>query len=113
MFTIEMLTSETNNSYTILDVFYPPNLGPAIHMHPKGTETFYIIDGSYEFILYDNSIIGKPGDTIFAPKETLHKFVVGHKGGHPLVISPIHLEFYFFKVNYPKKEKPPIQQNTQ
>lgn len=98
-FTIKVLTSETNGSYTILDVIHPPKLGPALHFHPNGSETFYIIEGNYEFILDEKSIIGKPGDTIFVPKEVPHRFVVGEKGGHALVISPPELEFYFFKVS--------------
>jgi len=44
-FTIKVLTSETNSSYTILDVIQPPNLGSALHIHPKGSETFYIVEG--------------------------------------------------------------------
>jgi quercetin dioxygenase-like cupin family protein len=98
-FTIKVLTSETNGSYTILDVIHPPNVGPASHMHPKGSETFYIIEGDYEFILDEESLKGKPGDVIFVPKGTPHRFVVGYKGGHALVISPPELEFYFFKVS--------------
>lgn len=94
--TIKVLTSETNGSYTILDVIHPPNLGPALHIHPKGSETFYIVEGDYEFILNGKSVTGKPGDIIFVPKGSLHRFVVGYKGGHTLVISPPELEFYFF-----------------
>ena len=97
-FTIKVLTSETNGSYTILDVIHPPNVGPASHMHPKGSETFYIIEGDYEFILDGKSLTGKPGDVIFVPKGTPHRFVAGYRGGHALVISPPELEFYFFKV---------------
>jgi quercetin dioxygenase-like cupin family protein len=97
-FTIKVLTSETNGSYTILDVIHPPNVGPALHMHPKGSETFYIIEGDYEFILDEKSLTGEPGDVIFVPKGTPHRFVVGYKGGHALVISPPELEFYFFNV---------------
>ena len=96
-FTIKVLTSETNDSYTILDVIHPPNLGPALHIHPKGSETFYIVEGYYEFILDGKSIMGKPGDVIFVPKGSPHRFVVGYKGGHALVISPPELEFYFLK----------------
>ena len=99
IFTIKVLTSETNGSYTILDVIHPPNVGPASHMHPKGSETFYIIEGDYEFILNEEPLTGKPGDVIFVPKGTPHRFVVGYKGGHALVISPPELEFYFFKVS--------------
>jgi len=98
-FTIKVLTSETDGSYTILDVIHPPDIGPSLHIHPKGPETFYIVEGDYEFILDGKSVMGKPGDIIFVPKEAPHRFVVGHKGGHALVISPPELEFYFFKVS--------------
>lgn len=104
-FTIKVLTSETNGNYTILDVIHPPNLGPALHMHPKGSETFYMIEGDYEFILDGKSIIGKSGDVIFVPKGAAHRFIVGNRGGHAVVISPPELEFYFFKVNYLIKAK--------
>jgi quercetin dioxygenase-like cupin family protein len=97
-FTIKVLTSETNGNYTVLDVIHPPNLGPALHMHPRGPETFYIIDGNYEFVLDGKSIMGKSGDVIFVPTGAPHRFVVGEKGGHAIVISPPDLEFYFFKV---------------
>ncbi len=36
---------------------------------------------------------------IFVPKGAPHRFVVGNKGGHALIISPPGLEFYFFKVS--------------
>ncbi|NOJ28809.1 MAG: hypothetical protein DA328_01415 [Nitrososphaeraceae archaeon] len=98
-FTIKVLSSETDNRFTILDIIHPPNLGPALHMHPKGPETFYIVEGYYNFILNGKSIAGRPGDLIFVPKETPHRFVVGDKGGHALVISPPELEFYFFKIS--------------
>ena len=98
-FTIKVLTSETNGSYTILYVIRSPKLGPALHIHPKGSETFYIVEGDYEFILDGKSVTGKPGDEIFVPKGAPHRFVVRYKGGHALVISPPELEFYFFKVS--------------
>jgi len=63
-FTIKILTSETNGSYTILDVLDPPNLRPSLHIHPKGSETFYIVEGNYEFILDGKSVRGKRGDVI-------------------------------------------------
>ena len=87
-FTIKVLSSETDYRYTILDVIHPPNLGPALHKHPRGPESFYIIDGDYDFVLDERSIGGKPGDTIFVPKETPHRFEVRSKGGHAIVISP-------------------------
>ena len=43
-------------TYTILDIIHPPNIGPALHIHPKGSETFYIVEGDYEFILDGKSV---------------------------------------------------------
>ncbi|MDN5846752.1 MAG: cupin domain-containing protein [Candidatus Nitrosocosmicus sp.] len=80
-------------------------------MQPKSLETFYIIEVTCEFILNDKMVLGKAGDVIFFPKETPHRFEVGHKGGHSLVISPPELEFYFFKVNCSAKVKFPMKQN--
>jgi quercetin dioxygenase-like cupin family protein len=105
------LLLKRTGSYTILDVIHPPNIGPALHVHPKGSETFYIVEGDYQFILDGKSVTGKPGDVIFVPKETPHRFIVGYKGEHALVISPPELEFYFFKVNYLTKAKFHMKQN--
>jgi len=110
-FTIKVLSSETNGTYTILDIMHPPNIGPALHIHPKGSETFYIVDGDYEFILDGKSVTVKPGDVIFVPEGVPHRFIVGYKGGHALVISPPELEFYFFKVNYLPRARFHMKQN--
>ena len=67
-------------------------------MHPMSPETFYIIEGEYEFMLSEKSLMDKSGDTIFFPKGTPHRFEVGRKGGHALIMSPPELEHYFFKV---------------
>lgn len=98
-FTIKILTSESNGIYTVLDVFHPPNLGPGLHMHPKGPETFYIIEGTYDFFVDGKIIPSKSGDVVFVPKGIPHRFVVGKDGGHAIVISPPNLEFYFFEVS--------------
>ncbi len=98
-FTIKVLTSETNGNFTVLDVIHPPNLGPGTHIHPRGSETFYIVEGDYEFFLDSKSIMAKAGDVIFVPKAAPHRFVAGKNGGHSLVISPPELEFYFYKVS--------------
>ena len=70
-----------------------------MHTHPRGSETFYIVEGDYIFVLDGKPIRGKPGDTIYVPKETPHRFEVGPKGGHAIVISPPELEFYFFNIS--------------
>lgn len=77
-----------------MDLIHPPNLGPALHMHPKGSET-----GKYEFILDGKHVAGKPGDVILVPKAVPHRFIVGSEGGHALVNVLQILSFIYFKVS--------------
>jgi hypothetical protein len=47
----------------------------------------------------DRSKLGTKRHILTDKKGIPHRFVVGNKGGHALVISPPELEFYFFKVS--------------
>ncbi|MFZ0843850.1 MAG: cupin domain-containing protein [Nitrosotalea sp.] len=96
---IKVLTSESNGKYTVLDAMHPPKVGPALHMHPRGPEIFFIMDGDYEFILDDKPTMIKTGDVISIPKGVPHRFVTGDNGGRVLIISPPDLEHYFFQVS--------------
>jgi len=40
-FTIKVLTSETNGSYTLLDVLHPPKLGPALNTSRRFRNLLY------------------------------------------------------------------------
>lgn len=41
-FTIKVLTSESNDRYTVLDILHAPNIGPAEHHHPAGLKRFVL-----------------------------------------------------------------------
>ncbi len=58
-------------------MIHPPNVDPASHFHPKGSEAFYIIEGDYEFLLDEKVITGKSRDVIFVPKGITHRITVG------------------------------------
>lgn len=97
--TIKVLTLETDGAYNIIHFEHPPNVGPALHMHPRGLETFHIIRGEYTFLLGNENINAKSGDVIVVPRNTPHKFKSGSDGGEFLVISPPGLENYFYEVS--------------
>ena len=98
-FTIKVLTSETNGAYTIIHFVHPPNVGPALHMHPRGSESFHIIKGGYKFLIGNKTIDTTAGDTITVPKGTPHKFNAESNGGEFIVTSPPDLENYFYEVS--------------
>lgn len=43
--------------------------------------------------------MAKTGDVVFVPVESPHRFVAGKNGGRTIVISPLDLKFYFWKVS--------------
>ena len=96
---IKASTSDTNGSHTIIHAIHPPNVGPALHLHPRGSESFYIIEGEYKFVLGNKTLDAKKNDVVLVPKDTPHKFTTGTNGGTVLIISPPELENYFIQVS--------------
>ncbi len=73
--TIQVCTSETNDAYSIIHFEHPPNVGPALHIHPRGSESFHIIKGEYRFVIGDEIIDAKIGDCFYNKnKKTLISF---------------------------------------
>ncbi len=99
LMTIKSLTAETGGAYTILYAIHPQNVGPSLHLHTRGNECFYVIKGSYNFTLRNESINAVPGDVVVVPKDAPHKFTTGANGGEVLIISPPDLENYFYQVS--------------
>ena len=97
--TVKLPTSETNGAYSIIHFEHPPNVGPALHIHPRAPETFHIIRGEYAFLLGNETVNAKPGDTIVVPINTPHKFKSGSNGGQFLVVSPPNLDNYFYEMS--------------
>ena len=97
--TIKSMTSETGGIYTMLYAVHPPNMGPALHLHPRDSECFYIAKGRYKFVLGNKLMDATPSDLVVVPTNTPHKFTVGNDGGEVLIISPPDLENYFSQVS--------------
>jgi mannose-6-phosphate isomerase-like protein (cupin superfamily) len=97
--TVKVPTAETDGSYTIIHFVHPPNVGPALHIHPNNTEIFHILKGNYKFLIGNKDVDAIAGDTMVVPKGMAHKFSAGDGGGEFLAISPPTLENYFYEVS--------------
>ena len=90
--------SQTNNQYSIILMTHPALVGPALHVHPHGPETFFIIEGNYTFTLDNNTIEASKGDFIYIPQNTPHKYKSGMNGGQVLITTPPNIETYFLHI---------------
>lgn len=66
--------SQTNGSHAIFEDIVEPGVGPGRHIHHEQDETFFFLEGSFDFeidgVLYHMG----PGDISFVPRETVHAF---------------------------------------
>src|SRR4029450_10751248 len=51
--TIKAQTMNTNGSLTVLEFVHPPKAGPALHLHFREDEVWYILEGDYRFQVGD------------------------------------------------------------
>ena len=96
--TVSLYTTDTAGAYSLIEMIHPPNVGPALHVHPRGPESFFIIDGSYTFVRGSDTITLVAGQAISIPAGTPHRYTVGSTGGRAIVICPPDLEHYFLSV---------------
>ncbi|MBA3679853.1 MAG: cupin domain-containing protein [Bacteroidetes bacterium] len=89
---------QSDNAYSTILMIHPPLVGPALHMHPNGVETFFVIEGDYEFNLNGQLINAKKGDFVYIPKNVPHKYNSGKNGGTILVTTPASVENYFLHI---------------
>jgi quercetin dioxygenase-like cupin family protein len=87
--------NENNGGYLQLLMTHPPHIGPSLHIHPNGPETFLVVEGSYTFILGENIIETTKGDFVFIPQNIPHKYNAGEHGGQLLVTTPESVVNYF------------------
>jgi quercetin dioxygenase-like cupin family protein len=86
---------EHNGGYLQLLMTHPPHIGPGLHIHPTGPETFLVVEGSYTFTLGEKIIKTTKGDFVFIPQNIPHKYNAGEHGGQLLVTTPEAVVNYF------------------
>lgn len=95
---IHLGSAETGGGYGLVEMHHPPSVGPALHVHPRGPESFHVLEGDYTFVRGDDTVATGPGESITVPAGVPHRYLVGSKGGRALVITPPGLEDYFERI---------------
>lgn len=72
--TIKISSRDTNGSYTVFEATVAPLAGPPLHRHPDHDESWYILEGEYRFQVDRREIHARTGDTVFAPRGSVHTF---------------------------------------
>ena len=95
---VKVSGDDSEGRYSLIEMVHPPNIGPALHIHPNAPEAYYVLEGEYIIQCGDKINHSKIGDFVFIPKDIPHSYKSGPSGGKMLVISPAGLENYFKEV---------------
>jgi len=87
--------------FSVIEEETPPNGGPPLHNHSREDETFYIMEGEFEFRVGGKAVRPQPGSYVLAPRGIPHTFKnVGQQTGRMMVtISPPGFERFFEEVD--------------
>jgi len=85
--TIKVGGEDTEGAFTAIETITPPQAGPPPHVHEREDETFYILDGEFEFRIGGSITRAKSGSFLMAPRRIPHRFQnVGDTPGKLLVV---------------------------
>jgi len=101
--TFKVVGDDTNGAFTVAELTAGPELGPPPHIHRNHDESFYVLDGIFDFSLAGRSFTAGAGSFVHLPKGIVHTHRAG--GGAPakaLVIqSPAGVERFIEEAGKP------------
>jgi quercetin dioxygenase-like cupin family protein len=92
---------ETNGQFALMEGWTPPGAGPPLHRHTHEDETFYILEGEYEFTVGDSKLHAPAGSVVFGPRGIFHAFKnIGSSQARMLVYAqPAGVDHFFEEVS--------------
>jgi quercetin dioxygenase-like cupin family protein len=97
--TYKVVSGQTSGAYSLFEVKSPPGSGPPAHVQHREDETFYVLEGEYEFLIEGRTLRIPAGWLLYVPKGNLHAHKnVGVRSARMLVIrTPAGLHESFFE----------------
>lgn len=107
--TYKVTSDQTGGAYSLFEVTSPPDGGAPPHIQHRGDESFFVLEGEYEFLLEERLTRMGAGSSVYVPKGNLHahknvgkgpaRMLIGHTPGRT------H-ERFFEEVGRPVKDLP-------
>jgi quercetin dioxygenase-like cupin family protein len=95
---VKISGSDTHGALAIFEqTSLSPGMGTPLHIHPGQDEVFYVLEGSYKFIVGDKKYDLKAGESIFLPRKVPHAWTqVSETGKMTVTLQPAgKLENFF------------------
>ncbi len=99
LLTFKVTAEQTGGAYSLFEDTVPPQHGTPPHIHHREDESFYVVEGEFEFSRDGETIKAGAGSLIYVPRGSLHAFKnVGAERGRLLMSqTPGGLHERFFE----------------
>src|SRR5882762_5295043 len=64
----------SGGAIAVLMVWHKPGEGPPDHVHFSQDEIFFIVEGTYELTMGDQTSVDGPSTIVFIPRNVVHRF---------------------------------------
>jgi quercetin dioxygenase-like cupin family protein len=110
-YTFKASGEDTGGAYALIEMVLPPGSGPPPHLHEREEESFYILEGTLQFQVGDESVTAGAGAYVKTPRGVAHALKnVGTTPARALVlVTPAGIEKYFEEIGQPEGEMPKAQ----
>jgi quercetin dioxygenase-like cupin family protein len=99
LMTVKASADETGDACSAMEMTFPPNVGPPMHIHRREAELNYVLRGAMKFRCGDDELDCEAGGFVFLPKDMPHAFKSGPDGATMLAIAlPGGIEGLYEKV---------------
>ncbi|HEX5153267.1 MAG TPA: cupin domain-containing protein [Parafilimonas sp.] len=85
-FDCKISSKDTNGDLCVYDTIRQEKGGPALHLHYKQDEWFYVIKGEFIVKVGDDTFSLKAGDSAFAPRKVPHTFAKISEGEAQMLV---------------------------
>jgi quercetin dioxygenase-like cupin family protein len=75
--TFKVVGEDTNGAFTVAELTAGPELGPPPHIHRNSDESFYILEGRFDFSLAGHEFTAGAGSFVHLPKGVVHTHRAG------------------------------------
>jgi quercetin dioxygenase-like cupin family protein len=105
--TFKAVGEDTNGGFSLTELTVQPQFGPPPHIHHREDESFYILEGEFEFLYEDSTFVAGPGSFVYLPKGRLHMHrAAGDAPAKALVlVTPAGVEKFIEEAGEPAIDK--------
>jgi len=98
-FEVRVASDQLGGAFGVLEFSGAEGPWTVPHVHRNGRESFYVLDGEFEFRLGEQMVAARAGDFVTVAPNTVHMIRAGAGGGRLLALVPGQLEAMFIEMS--------------